>query len=347
MKLFDRLQLFLLKKQFSNSKRQELLIQLSFLLKAGVPPSDALYHMQKIFQGNKNVLMEAVITDMLNNIKSGKKIGENLTDWFPYEVCRVLSISEERGFLLEGIHNLINYFNTGRNALKALAGILPGLAYFIVILIFITFTGAKLLPSLGTMVKKWPSISVALHHTGLFLYNNYYFLIFLVVLSGLWVILSIRNYAGKITQIAARPFMPIYKMHASLLLFKSFSMLTGNGVAVSDAIKMLLLNRTHGFIYRHLSEMFYRVRRGENIGNMLDTGIFTRNQIAHLKVISRYCSESEYEKVFAIMGEQTSHDLDRWMKIFSKVTNFIFIALTAIGVVWVYGAYALLISSIT
>jgi type II secretory pathway component PulF len=347
MKLFNNIQLYLLKKQFSNAKRQELLIQLSFLLKAGVPPSDALYHMQKIYQDNKNILMEAVVTGMLNNIKAGKKIGENMTDWFPYEVCRVLSISEERGFLLQGIQNLINYFNTGRNALKALAGILPGLAYFIVILVFITFTGAKLLPSLGTMVKKWPPISVALHHTGVFLYNNYYFLILIMVLLIIWVILSLRSYSGKITQIVAKPLMPIYKMHASLLLFKSLSMLTGNGVAVSDAIKMLLLNRTHGFIYRHLSEMFYRVRRGENIGNMLDTGIFTRNQIAHLKVISRFCSEAEYERVFAIMGEQTSHDLNRWMKIFSRITNFIFIALTAIGVVWVYGAYALLISSIT
>ncbi|MGD9152883.1 MAG: type II secretion system F family protein [Gammaproteobacteria bacterium] len=347
MNLFERIQLFLFKKQFNNAKRQELLIQLSFLLKANVPPSDALYHMQQIYSDNKNLLMHAVVMDMLDNIRAGKKIGDNMTDWFPYEVCRVLSISEERGFLLQGVENLIKYFDTGRNALKALTGMIPGLAYFMVILVFIAFTGAKLLPNLGTMVKDWPAISVALNKSGMFLYHNYYFILAIVVLLIVWVIIALRDYSGKFYQLIAKPLVPTYKLQASLLLFKSLSMLTGNGVAVSDAIKMLLLNRTHGFVYRHLSEMFYRVRRGENIGNMLDTGIFTRNQIAHLKVISRYCSEAEYSKVFALMGEQTSHDLSRRMKIFSKIMNFIFIALTAIGVVWVYGAYALLVSSIT
>ncbi len=337
----------LYKFQFNKAQQIRLLTQLSHLVDAGVPAPDALQYMYKIALEKKDKVFTMILGKMCKNASEGKKIAENMSEWFPHEICIILIKSEERGFLADGIKNILDYLNSNKIFFSPLAKMISGLMYLLMALIAITVIGYIYLPKIGQHSLNWPPISMALYKFSGFFYH-YYLLVLIVIAAAIfWIFWSIRNYKGKFYQCTAIPFMMIYRARLSYFIFKVFALLSSNGVGVPEIIYQLNKTYTKGFLADRLQTMLIKVSSGEqNMGNAMDTGLFSKHHINELHLISRFVGEENYSKIFSAMANIISAQI---IKIFTKISvvvNLVCLLLTGASILWIYGAYALLASSI-
>lgn len=343
----QNLESYLLKIQFTSKKKKDFVEQFSFLLNAGVAPADALEHMVEVAALDKDKVMLAVSRAMYLNVKSGKKVGDDLEGWFPYEISQIFSLADERGTLPEGIRNLVTFFKSESANRRALSAVLPGTFYLILISIFIAVAGAKLLPRIGEIVTgQWPILPRTLRATGEFIYYRFPVPILILLLLFFLIRWSLKNYQNSPLYICARPFLRLYKLHLSVLVLKSLSMLTTSGLAVSDGIVILLHHQKNIFLAYQLGAMMSKIRRGDDISSALDTGLLTERQVAFLRVIGKSCGSGEYAKIFAIMAEESDMQFNRILGFMAKILNVLFIIATTLGIIWIYGSYAMLVASV-
>lgn len=336
-----------LKIQFGKKEQVAILTQLSYLVDAGVPAPDALRHMRLTYKEKRNKVLYEVINQMANNASEGERISEDMEKWFPYEVCKILSTSEERGILEEGIHNSIDFLQSGKKFFAPLSKMLAGIIYVVALLVAIAVIGTIFLPQIGQYVKDWPTISIYFKSFANILY--YYFPVILLAMAGyvLWTLNAIKHYSGRIDQWVALPFMKIYKAKSGYSILKTLSLLSKNGVGVPEIIFMLTSQYKSGMVSEKIKIMYDRIRSGEqNMGEVMDTGLFTPMQISELNLISQFVGEEDYSKIFDVMSKIISKNIVNSVKQFAVIVNTVCLFLTGAGILWVYGAYAVLASSI-
>lgn len=336
------------KLSFGKTQQIRLLTQLFHLVKAGVPAPDALRHMSKAYAKKRNKGMELVCNQMVNNAGEGRKIAEGMEDWFSFETCSILITSEKRGILAEGIKNIIEYLSSGNQFLKPFRKCITGVVYIISLLISIAVIGTNYLPKIGQYSKNWPGISTSLYSFAKALYYGYPIIIAAFAAIVIVIIWSVKNYRRDLRAIPAMPFMTLYKAVHSYNLLKILSLLSKNGVSVPEIIKLLCKQFKHGYVSRCFENMQKRIRAGEqNMGEVMDTGLFNSQQISELQLISSYVGEENYAEIFTAMSEIIFEQSLRITETIAGIFNVLSLVLMAGGILWVYGAYAMLASSIT
>ncbi len=337
----------LYKLQFNKSQQINLLTQLQHLVEAGVPAPDALNHIRTVCRDKKDKVLFAVADQMCRNTSEGRKLAEGMEEWFSYEICSILIKSEERGFLSDGLKKILDYLGSNKKFFAPLGKMTTGVIYFIATLIAITIIGYVYLPKIGHYSHNWPAISTDLYNLAGFLYHDYIYVIVALIGLFVWIVWSARNYRGKFYQFVAIPFMPIYKARLSYFMLNMFSLLSANGIGVPEIINQLNKTYTKGFLSDKLKLMQFKLTSGEqNMGDVMDTGLFTQRQINELHLISRYVGEESYSKIFFVMASLISSSIIKMLTKVSVIINFVCMLLTGACILWIYGAYALLASSI-
>ena len=80
-----------------------------------------------------------------------------------------------------------------------------------------------------------------------------------------------------------------------------------------------------------------KISAGEhNMGKILDTGLFSKEQTDDLFIFAAHCKEGEQVKNFNAMADSIVYGLTRKLKIISKLVWLLFMLLTGAGVFWVY-----------
>ncbi len=337
----------LLQLQFSNKHKLMLLTQLSYLVDAGVPAPDALRHMRATYKKRRNKILFQVVDKMSRNASAGKKIADDMEKWFPYEVCKILATSEQRGIIAEGVHNSLDFLQSGKKFLSPLGKMSAGIVYVVALLIAIALIGTIYLPKIGQYVKEWPTISIVFYNFSSFLYH--YFWLIILALIGLfaWANWSIRFYSGKVYQCIALPFLNIYKAMKGYSILQTLSLLSNNGVGVPQIIQLLTKQYRKGMVSDKVNIMHERIRKGEqNMGEVMDTGLFTPLQISELQLISRFVGEENFSKIFQVMSGIIAKNIVDSLKKVAVITNTICLFLTGAGILWIYGSYAVLASAI-
>lgn len=333
--------------QFNKGRQIDFLTQLSHLVEAGVPAPDALQYIRQICKEKNDRTLFMVVDQMCHNTAEGKKIAEDMQDWFPYEVCTILIRSEERGFLQQGLKNILEYMNSNRNFFAPLTKMTSGLVYLIATLIAITIIGYVYLPQIGQYSKEWPPISKALYSLSSFFYHQYYLIILVLIALLIWIRRATYYYNRKFYQCIAIPFMSIYKARLAYFILKTFALLSANGIGVPEIINQLSKTYTTGFLADQLRQMHHKLSGGEqNMGNVMDTGLFTSRQINELHLISRFVSEENYSRIFSAMSSIIAAQIIKLFSRIAVVVNLVCMVLTGACILWIYGAYALLASSI-
>lgn len=333
--------------QFNKTQQIRLLTQLSHLVDAGVPAPDALQYIRKVSLEKKDKVMFMVVDQMCLNSSEGRKLAEGMENWFPYEICTILIRSEERGFLSEGLKNILDYMSSNRKFFSPLSKMTSGIVYFFVALIAITIIGYIYLPKIGQYSHHWPQLSKAIYSLANFLYHDFLLVIAIFVAIVIWIIRATRSYKGKFYQCIAIPFMGIYRARLAYFLLQIFSLLSANGIGVPEIILQLNKTYTKGYLADKLKLMLMKISSGEqNMGNAMDTGIFTQRQINELHLISKFVGEENHSKIFSAMASIISANIVSTFNKISVVVNTVCLLLTGASVLWIYGAFALLASSI-
>lgn len=336
-----------IKLQFGKKQKIQVLTQLSYLVDAGVPAPDALRHMARAYKKKRNTILLHVVDKMAKNAANGQGIVAGMENYFPFEICKILTTSEQRGIVAEGIHNAIDFLQSGNKFFAPLGKMTSGIIYVIALLAAIAVIGTIYLPKIGQYVKEWPTISIAFYNMAWFLYHYCWLLILGLVGLFVWCVWSIRHYSGRVLQFIALPFLNIYKARMGYSILKTLALLSANGVGTPDIIQLLTKQYRNGMVAAKVKTMYDRIRAGEqNMGEVMDTGLFTQLQISELNLISQFVGEENFAKIFAVMADIIAKSVVESLKKFAVIVNTICLFLTGAGILWIYGAYAVLASSI-
>ena len=334
--------------QFNNKKRTSFLTQLANLVEAGVPAPDALRHMRDAYKKKKNSLFALVAEKMSHNAGQGKYIAEGMEGWFPFSICKILCTSELRGILPEGLQNSILHLQSGARFLKPLSSTASGFFYVVTLLAAIAFVGHKYIPMIGQYSTDWPGISLTFYHFANFIYYDYPLIILLLIGLIFWINWSIRNYDNSYYKIVARPFMPLFNGMRAYEMLEIMALLSSNGVGIPEIISILKSQYKRGYLARKYSIMDARIRAGiQNMGDVIDTGIYTKAQISDLQLISRYIDEEDQAKIFRVMSKNIATSITSNLKVVAAIISASCLVLTGLGIVWIYGSYALLAASVS
>ena len=340
------LEMKLFQLQFNNKKKASFLTQLHNLVDAGVPAPNALRHMRIAYKTKKDKVMAMVAEKMSNNAAQGKHVALDMEDWFPFAVCKILCTAEFRGILTEGLDSSITYLKSGARFLKPMGRTVSGLFYVVALLIAIAIVGHKYIPMIGHFVKTWPSISLTFYHFANFLY--YYFALIILVIVGLifWIVWSIRNYQHNLFYIVALPFMRLYNARCAFDMLEVTALLSANGVSVPEILTILTSQHTRGYLAKRYQIMDARIRAGvQNMGEVIDTGLFTDAQISELHLISRFVDEKNHARIFKIMSKNIAGSIIESLTLLATAISAICLIITGLGIIWIYGSYALLAAS--
>lgn len=341
---------FLYKIQFTQKKKISFLTQLHNLVGAGVPAPDALMHMRDAFKKKRNEIMLIIAQRMAMNAEEGKRIADGMEKFFSHEICKILSTSEERGILDEGIKNAIDFLGSGTKFFSPLGKTVGGIVYILASLCAVAYIGHKLLPEIGSFVPRdqWPMVSLSLNSFANALYYGYPIIIAVIIFSIIWTRRSIKNYNKKIYQFTAIPFMRTYCSISSYKLLQTLALLSKNGVGVPEIINILCKQSTSGMIAEKYRIMHERVRQGmQNMGDVMDTGLFTPEEISELHLISRYVGEENFSRIFHVMSKITAKRVIDKMKITANIIATACLFLTGGMILWLYTSYAFLSMAIS
>ncbi len=334
---------------FRRGSQTRLLSHLYQLVSAGVPATDALINMKKIYDKKRQKGLSLSCEKMIRNSSEGKKIMHEMSDWFPHSICEIIKISEEKGALAEGLKNSIEYLNSTKNFLSPLGKCFTGIFYLIAVLSFIAIIGTRFLPTIGEYVEVWPDMSLYLFAFSKFIYYNYQIIIGFLIIMSFFIRYSIIYYNKKsLLMKIAVPFMPVYKAINSYKTLKIMSLLSRNGIGTPEIINILKRQHKKGFLNHCYSKMYQAISSGQqNMGEAMDQGLFSDEQINDLDLISRFVDEENQEKIYESMADITYKSLKSKMTILANVFNVAALFLTAAGILWMYGSYAMLATAIS
>ena len=79
---------------------------------------------------------------------------------------------------------------------------------------------------------------------------------------------------------------------------------------------------------------------------MGSNNLFTPLQISELQLISRFVGEENFAKIFDVMSGIIAKSIVESLKKVAVIVNTLCLFLTGAGILWIYGAYAVLAGSI-
>ncbi len=111
------------------------------------------------------------------------------------------------------------------------------------------------------------------------------------------------------------------------------SLLSRNGIGTPEIINILKRQHKKGFLNHCYSKMYQAISSGQqNMGEAMDQGLFSDEQINDLDLISRFVDEENQEKIYESMADITYKSLKSKMTILANVFNLAALFLTAAGI---------------
>lgn len=334
--------------QFNRKQQIAFLTQLMHLVNAGVPASAALNTMKKTFIARKSLHMARVANTLANNCRQGNPIGYQIDKWFNYTIAELLMTAEKRGMLAEGISQSIDYLTSSDQLFSGLKKGVPGIMYTIFSILVLTLIGSNILPKIGAYSQHWPLCATLLLKTANFISVAFPLIILSILAVMAWITKACRDYNGSWWQFVAIPFMPMYRAKIAYNLLNTLTLLTNSGLSVPEIIKIMLQHKQSGFIRNNLKVMDKRIQNGEqNMGQVLNTQLFTKAQIDELILISQYIEDDQLSSIYTVMRGILASQVNKMVKITAIIMNAVGMAVSGLGIVWLYGSIATLSMSIT
>ncbi len=322
------LQTWFLKKQFTRIKQQDFLKQLYQLVKAGVPPQVALRNMRNKYRNSNNTILEKVVSKMYGNLNKGKKIAEDMQIWLPFEVCQILITAEEQGILLKGLKGVMSYYKFSGSIASEFKGLIRPLLYLLMAIFMILIVGNILTEIVSRATHTIPlNVKIFLVFYNIILKYN---ILIIIAIFGILFLFkkSLNDHDNIFYKIITLPIFSIYRANLAFSLLNVFSLLLQNQVKIGTIINMLLSGRKEGFFYSCIKQMGTNLRIGiSDVGKILDTGIFTKQQIIDISLIADYAKETDLAIVMHNMATNIENELISKIKILSQILNLLIMML--------------------
>jgi type II secretory pathway component PulF len=271
---------------FNATKQQAFLEDIAALAEDGVPLSQAIDIISRMYTGISVEVAQA----MQQAIAQGKHFAEGMKGWFPPHIIELVRAGEEGGTLAQTLTAAANSLKQ-RNSISNT--LLNSLLYPIIVIcmglavtVYINHSVFKSFALIRPM-DVWPQDAKNLVALATFV-QYWWWIVIIVIAVAIWLTSRfVRDYIGNYREYFDRiPIISLYRKLAAARLMETLGLLLANGVIFKNALRILQYN-ANPYLASHLLAMEYRLSGGrENLAEVMDTGLIDKPVIQRLQVVA-------------------------------------------------------------
>ena|SRR3989338_9385769 len=323
---FESFQIKLQHCLFSRSEQQAFLEDLRSLIEDGVPVNQAVETIYQISKGPQKQVAKGI----LDQLSHGQPFAEGLTKWFPQAIVEIIRAGEESGTLAENM-------NAASRALqqqsKVGTAFLSSLTYPVIVIIIGFLVAIYIRHSVFTNfeaikpISQWPQNGKLLIVIADFVQHGWWALLLLIGMIIIGICYSLTHLTGTLRHtLDTLPLFSLYRNIIAARLMETLGLLLSNSIILKNALTILQHNATP-YLAWHLLLIEFRLSGGrENIAEVLDTGLVSKEDILRLKVIAK---GKGFEHALIRLGIFASERNTKYLHLTAKITGGILLAIGA------------------
>lgn len=310
------------------------------------PIRTALTNMLKVetdFGNEKgNVPLTLVLTDCINALDSGEKIGDILLEWVPLQESVIIHTSEMMGNITEGLSRAC-LMATSKTQIKD--AIIRASMYPLILLMMcfvnMYMVRDRLLPELTRLVpkEKWSVSLTILTNVSNFFIGNWISLSLITLIITFLIIRSMPTYTGRFRKyLDLVPPWSIYRIFQGVgFLFNISSMLNIN-VDLEKSLRMLE-RHSDKWLFERLEETRKYVLMSQHLGKALKS---TGYNFPSKKCVNQMALLTEGNSISTTLVRYAERWLDEAIKSIKRNSNWI----TGLTIVFIAGYILCLVLAI-
>jgi type II secretory pathway component PulF len=321
-----KLQLKFKQLAFNAAKQQAFLEDIADLVQDGVPLSQAIDIIVKLYSG----ISVEVAENISQALAQGKHFAEGMRGWFPPHIIELIRAGEEGGTLAQTIKaaasSLQQRNEIGNSLLNSMVYPIVVMCMGLAVTVYINNSVFKSLATIKPM-SEWPDNAKNLVALANFV-ESWWWLVIIVVATVVWLISRfMRDYIGSLRQyFDSVPIFSLYRQLIAARLMETLGLLIANGVVFKNALKILQYN-AGPYLAAHLLSMEYRLSGGkENLADVMDTGLIDKSSIQRLQVVAL---SRGFEHALVRQGQLSNNQAMQAVRLTGKISGGILLMVAA------------------
>lgn len=305
---------------FTRTEQQAFLEDVSGLIQDGVPASQAVRAVADIAKSpTKDVALE-----IMKKISQGKQIADGMQDWFPQPIVEIIRAGEEGGSLAENMTAASKALSQQSKGVTSLVNSLVyplvvvvmglGVAVFVKHSVFVNFAEIK-------PINQWPSNGRILYGVATFMQNWWWLVILIAIVFVFLLSRLLRELTGTLrSYLDNMPILSLYRDGNAARFMETLGLLLVNGIVLKRGL-IIMRNKASHYMSWHIYLMELRLSGGrENIAEVLDTGLVSKNDIMRLRLIAKGKGfEHALVRMGRVMAERNTKAIELTGKIFGII----------------------------
>lgn len=338
MKLQERLDKF----SFNADARQRVYQSFVDYLSQGMPINNIVNMLsESIVKANSKgqMFLARILDDVDLQMSSGVEFSTALSKWVPSNEAMSIRAGMRSGDPVTGMRNTIDSLKSSSAMLSTIVSKLsyPGVL-MLALVGLIYFFSVVIIPKIADVMdpEMWPPVSKRLYDMALFVQNDWWIVVTVVVLIGLFINRTIGRLTGKPRRILDKiPPYSFYKAFHGANLLISIGALMRSGIPFVESLKESQAMASP-YLKWHLSMMLQNLSEGRDIGESFDTGLLSSEMMVSVHMMTK---NADFQTAIGVIGVQA---VDKSVETIAKIAGLIN-ALVLLGVAsyigWVYYAF--------
>lgn len=311
--------------QFWPKHQQTLLSDIYSLTQDGVPLAQAIDTIEAIYDG----IINKVAIDMSHALAQGQSLASGMEAWYPLTITEIIRSGEEGGSFVQSLESAVKYYEERVFAMRmAIQSLIYPIIVIFVALVMLVVIKNSVLDNFAAIksIASWPTIGQQIYALASFIQNWWWFIVFVLLACGVGLYYILQNVTGDIRyQLDRVPGLSLYHDLVAARFMETLGLLITNGVALKEAFQ-IIARHAQPYLAWHLMLMEYHLVGGkENMADVLDTSLITRNDMLRLRVMAK---GKGFDQALVSLGRQA---LKRYAESVSLSVKIIGAVLLVVG----------------
>ncbi len=323
--------------QFSRKHQQAFLEDLASLIEDGVAASQAIDVIISVSIGITKKVAESISV----SIAKGQSLADGMQEWFSHAVVEMIRVGESNGALPQTLRAASTTYTQYASTFNAfLTSVLYPLSVVVLALGMTVFIKNSVLNSFIDIkpLADWPPVGKTLYRIGSTI-ESAWWLILITVAFLIFIVNNIlKNVTGEVRRwIDEIPLLSLYRASLAARFMETLGLLVANGVVVRQALSTMQYDASP-YLSWHLLQMEYHLSGGqENMGDVLDTNLISRNDLMRLRVVAK---GKGFDQALISLGRQARQRTAKRIERAGKIIGGLFLVIGAvIAMTIVFGIY--------
>jgi type II secretory pathway component PulF len=323
--------------QFTRKYQQAFLEDLASLIEDGVPASQAIDVIISVSIGISKKVAEAISMC----IAKGQSLADGMQPWFSHAIVEMIRVGESNGALPQTLRACASTYTQYTNTMSTfITAVLYPLSVVILALGITVFIKSSVLSSFLSFkpLATWSDAGKTLYRLGSIMESAWWLILLAIGILTFIINNVLKNLTGEMRRwIDELPLLSIYRATLAARFMEMLGLLIANGVVVRQALSTMQYDASP-YLSWHLLQMEYHLSRGqENMGDVLDTNLISRNDLMRLRVIAK---GKGFDQALISLGRQARIRTAKRIERTGKITGgLLLLAGTVIAMVIVFGIY--------